>query len=389
MSVFRSATLRNFAVGLLLLAFGLRVALARGAGLGYLRNGLMVPGVALLCLVFASVLYSPDVRAALVEYGQTFGMIAFGVVVTPYVLREERQWKRLLVVAGLTALYLNFVQIKGVFVEHARVGHWLHDVSWHRPHSVTIMFYLPFVLALASLERGRRAAWWWAAVVLQLVLLVMTTGRAATLGVAVALALWMSLRADRRIIGLLAAGALLGGMVLVAAPDDSFIRAVLHDPLRVRDRTDLTWGPATAMILEHPFAGYGYGAGTYPPQFEQQVPRALIWADWEWAKQLGPHNYYLEIWFTSGVAALAALIVLFAMFAGRMLRLASEQCDSLRSLIALAVLCSFTAFYLVHAHLGPLGPNGLRPLGLLLGFGLALLHWRSDAASGERAALKR
>lgn len=385
MGVFRSATLRNFSVNVLLIAFVLRVAVSRGAGLGYLRNSLVIPGVALLLLVFASVLYSTDVRAALLEYGQTYGMIAFGAVVTPYALRDKRQWKRFLYIASLTTLYINFVQIKGVFVEHARVGHWLHDVNWHRGHSVTIMFYLPFLLALASFERGRRAAWWWTAVGLQLVLLVMAMGRAAMLGVAAALVLWMSQRADRRLLALAVAAVLLGGIVLLMAPPDSYLQLLLRDPIKLYDRINWTWGPATAMILDRPVLGYGYASSVYAEEFARQIPPALIGTNYEWVRQLGPHNYYLEIWFSSGVAALVAMIVLFAMFAGRMLRLAIERTDSLRSLLALAVLCSFTAFYLVHAHFGPLGPNGLRPLGLLLGLGLALLAWRPDAARSNRS----
>lgn len=376
-TLFRGTNLRALAAGVLAAAFLLRLIVHRGRGLEALWHPLLLPFGIFLAATMASVLYSSDPWRALTEYASEWGMVALAALILPVAVRDEKILRRVLYVCAFTAVYLNFIQLKGVWHEYRDTGFLLHDVGLHRPFSLSIIFYLPFLLALTRIQNGRWAVVAWSLAALQILMLVLTASRAATLGLAVGLLLWIIFSFDRKTLLFLFVTVLLTGVLIVSLPKDTFLESYIERGASTSGRASLTWGPTTHMIAQRPFTGYGYGAFVYPQEFQKQIPPSHIpeGHEWDWVKQLGPHNYYLEIWFTSGIAALLALILLCARCFGHLWAFVRAAQGRIERSFALAVLMAFTAIYLIYAQFGPMGPTGLRPLGVLLGFGLALLSF--------------
>ncbi len=330
-----------------------------------------------LLLALVSVAYSPRPGEALAEYVFTLGTVGWLAVVVPCAIRDEPGLRRLLNAALVVALYLNYVQVKGIVNEYRETGQLLADVGLHRPHTSSLMFFLPFLMVLAERARGgARAFGWWAVVALQFLLLLATVGRAAMLATAVAMASWFLVRRRWQLLAAAAAAFGLAVVVLFTLPHDSAPWQYLEKGLSTSGRVDFTWGPAMAMILQAPWFGYGYGSFVYPQVFDMQIPAAVLDGQpREFVRQLGPHNYYLEIWFHAGLFTLAAMVLLFARISAQLYeQVRARRGEDLVGLTALAVWCAFAAHYLVHAHFGPLGPTGLRPLGMLIGM-LVALRW--------------
>jgi O-antigen ligase len=380
-ALFRATGLRMALTMVLLLAGLIRLALDP-ALLRRLAAEPVLRALALfLLLVLVSVAYSPRPGEALAEFVLTLGTAGWLAVIVPCALREETHLERLLIAALLVALYLNFVQIKGIVLEYQKTGRLLADVGLHRPHSISLMFFTPFLLGLAErARRGWRAIALWAAVALQFLLLLATVGRAAMLAMAVAMAIWLLVRRPWRLLVVGSVVLVLGAGALWLLPSDSAHWQYLHKGFSSGERMDLTWGPTMAMIARSPWFGYGYGEFVYPQVFDALIPAVAFLGGppIDYIRALGPHNYYLEIWFQAGLLALAAMIWLFARVAAQLYELVrATRADDLVGLTALAALGAFTAHYLVHAHFGTLGPTGLRPLGILIGLGVALRWMRA------------
>lgn len=379
-SIFRGTTVRTISVVALVAAALLHILLTRGRDFNLLRHPLLIALGVFLALTFVSVLYSPNAMLAFEEYSATMGMVAFGAVIVPYALRDERAFRRLLYVGALTAIILNYVQIKDILKEFTNTGEWLKDVTYHRSHATSLIFYLPFLLALAGLSSGRRALFLWMLAALQVVLLAATAGRAAGLGAAVGLTMWLWLQPDpdarrRFLVFCFASVGLMSAFVAYAlvALDDSFIHDYfLRKTFFVADRIEWTWKPAIEMISHQPLSGYGYGYYLYPQLFDSYFPAVTASEKGDFIRQLGPHNYYLEVWLHSGLFALISMVFMFARYALTALRELRSSSSTLLYLLALATLVVFTEHFLVNAHFGPLGPTGLRPLGVVLGLMIAV-----------------
>lgn len=373
-ALFRASSLRLALTGILLVAWLLRLALDPGVARRFVAEPVVQALAVFMLLALFSVFYSPQPAAALLEFATTLGAVGWLALLVPCALRSERSLQRLLVAVLITALYLNYVQIKGIVNEYRETGALLTDIGRHRSHTLSLMFFLPFLLVLAERARGKPAWWLWGIVTLQFVLLLATVGRAALLATAVALTVWLGLRRRWRLLIAGGVALVLAGMLFAWLPESSAPWQYLQKGFSSSGRVANTWGPTMAMIAQSPWFGYGYGGFVYPQVFDAQIPMNLIDGQLrEFARQLGPHNFYLEIWFHAGIFTLAAMIFLFARFSARLYeQVRGLRAEGLIGLSALAVLCAFTAHYLVHAHLGPLGPTGLRPLGFLIGLGIAL-----------------
>lgn len=372
-AIFRATTLRGVLTIVLLVALAARLWLTRGEGLRFLR----LPAAWLLGLFLAlsipSVLYSPDPSIAVAEYAGTWLTVAWLAVTVPFALRDEQALRRFLVACAVVAVYLNLIQLKGIIHEHRETGMWLQNVSLHRSHALSIMFFIPFLLALAVLQRGWHSMLAWCLLGLQFLMLGLTAGRAAMLGTAAALLVWFVFRRDWRLIAAGMAVTLIVAAVYVLVPDGNFLQHyLLNVGFSTSGRTENTWGPAVYLIAQAPWSGYGYGGFVYAPVFSSVINSAVLTQNMTEAMHLGPHNYYLEIWFSAGIGALLAMIWLFARFSADMVVFIQRHLSTPAGIVALATLSTFTAHYLVHAHFGPLGATGLRPLGILLGLGFAL-----------------
>ncbi len=373
LALFRATTLRGVLTVVLLAALAARLLLTRSEGLRFLREPVALLLGLFLALSIPSVIYSPDPAAAAIEYGGTWLTVAWLALTVPYALRDETALRRFLIASAVVAFYTNYVQFKGILVEHHDTGVWLQDVSYHRSHALSIMFFIPFLLALAVSERGWRSAIAWVLVGLQFLMLVMTAGRAGMLGTAAALLVWFVFRRDWRLFSAGAVVVLIVAAVYALLPDGNFLQHyLLNVGFSTSGRTENTWGPFVYLISQAPWFGYGYGAFVYPPVFAAAIQPAALTQSMNEVMYLGPHNYYLEIWFSAGIGALLAMIWLFARFSADLIIFIRRHLTTPVGIFALATFSTFTAHYLVHAHFGPLGATGLRPLGILLGLGIAL-----------------
>jgi O-antigen ligase len=372
-TIFRWTTLRTVVFSVMLAALLLRLVLSRGDSLRPLRHPLSLIAGAFLVLMAASTFYSGDVARSLSEYVSNFGPVALLAMAMPLVLRDEKTLRRFLYATAIAGLYLNFIQIKGIVIEYRETGLFLHDVELHRPHSFSLIFYLPFVVALASLLRGWRSAFWWAAVVFQMTLLLAASGRAAWLSAAVGMVIWLAVSRDKRLISVGVLGALLAVSFLAVLPRESVVVGSFARGFEIWDRKEFAWEPATEMIMQRPFTGYGHGSFVYAREYDEQGMVNHRDTDPEWVGQLGPHHHFLDIWFSAGVLALVAFVLLCARYFARVLAFTMVATSPVTKFAALAALSAFTAVVLVHSQFGPLGTNGWRAFGVVLGLGIALL----------------
>lgn len=362
-----STSLWQLALTAILLFWTAKHVAGRGAGLGYLRDPLMLTGFAFFLLVLVSAFYAPNALEGLRVYKNTIGAALILLLAIPDVFRDERRLQRLFVILAWAAAAVVVLQAGRYVVDYLQDGSF-HGYSRYRKMAEPLALYLPFALALAVLRAGGCASFFWAVVVAsQTVLLLLTGARSVWAGLIVATVVWMLLKPRKKfIVGLAAAVTL---MVLAMLAYDSPFSMRMSEGIMgasTMERLGRLWPQAYEMIAAKPFVGYGYG-----DYYGELVRQSTKHPEWVVIRPgpYGPHNNYLEIWVSAGIAALAALIFFCAKLFDRLVSVARGSASESISYFALATLCSFTVHFLVRGFVEDMN---WRPLGVLAGIAVTL-----------------
>ena len=248
----------------------------------------------------------------------------------------------------LGAAVLASAVITGYFVVSTVRGVTAGALPFQRDYAFYLMPFLPFVLAYAvSGERFR-----WVALALALMPLAISVGfgfRGGLLTYAVIVMFFARhLKLRRLLVPTVLLLALTIAFVYVVAPGRFEYVAMKFQQLDLSGRVSEVWIPAFDMFLRQPWLGNGFGHAVYTYQYEHLRPEYPVWSH---PSATSPHNIWLEIAFTTGIAGLAV----FALFALSYLGQAALNAKALAvlsrndpmRLLATALLASFVGSYLV------------------------------------------
>lgn len=358
-----------------LLAWMLKHAMTGGRGLAYLRNPVSIGAFVFAGLSLLSVWQAPWPLESLNSFRLDLGSAIFLMLPMGDVFRNEDKAKRLLWVIGLSGIWVNLLQLNeyaALFRQTGKVLAWSQYADL-RGYSDPLVFFMPFTLALASLNKGRLATLWWSVFFLQAGLMVATGTRGAWMAIAAAMAVWFAFKADKRLLITGVATVLLMVILAFVVPT-TLIKNKVEQGVSTTGRVNGAWKPTVDMIIMKPFSGHGYGQWVYSHEYNLQRP-AHPW--WPWKKTLGAHNTYLLVAFGSGLFALAAMVYLFAKLFGQLAVLVRIE-KHFYAYFALATLTSFAGAYLVR---GFVENKRWYAFGVLLGLAVALLSRRGQPKS--------
>lgn len=136
-------------------------------------------------------------------------------------------------------------------------------------------------------------------------------------------------------------------------------------------------GSAFELIMENPVIGYGYGDDVYIKIYNNAVKQH---PNWVYRESLGPHNIWLSIWFGTGIVGLVLLSLLFlSMCYSSYKGMREHSTHSLIFFSFLTILSSLISFYLIR---GMFEQVDLKPLGILLGFLIAMMGFNPIKGKG-------
>lgn len=379
LAMFVSTSLWQLALTVMLLAWVAKQVAGRGRELGYLREPLLLASLVFCGLVLISTFYAPDVLEGLRVYKNTIGATMILLVALPDVFSDERRQHRLLVALAWAAVAVVLIQAGHYIVDFLQDGS-IRPYSHYRKMAEPLVFYFPFVLALAVLSAGIKTSVFWIIVaIFQVVLLLLTGARSAWVGIAAALLIWLILKPNRTFFMISAAATAIAVLIMLAY--DSPLSTRLSEGIMstsTMERLGRLWPQAYAMIAASPFLGHGYG--DYYGELLRQSAQHPEWVVLR-PGPYGPHNNYLEIWFSAGIAALAVLIYLCVRLVGQLVGVARSFVHAPTAYFALATLCAFTAHFLVRGFVEDVN---WRPLGVLVGIAVALTMRQRATAPGAR-----
>ncbi|TAM45926.1 MAG: hypothetical protein EPN55_06845 [Gammaproteobacteria bacterium] len=374
-----STSLWQLALAAILLFWTARHVAGRGTGLGYLREPLVLAGLAFCTLVLISTFYASDTLEGLRVYKNTIGASMILLLAIPDIFRDERRQRRLFATLAYAAAVVVLVQVGRYVVDFLQDGS-IRNYSHYRKMAEPFLFYLPFALAFAFLSAGIKASIFWIIVMIsQVVLLLLTGARSAWIGVAAALLVWLILKPNRTLFMASAAATAIAALVMLAYDSPLSMRiseGVLS--ASTMERVGRLWPQTYSMIATSPFLGHGYG--DYYGELLRQSAQHPEWVVLR-PGPYGPHNNYLEIWFSAGIATLAVLIYLCARLVGQMVEVVRSSAQAPTAYFALATLCAFTAHFLVRGFVEDVN---WRPLGVLAGIAAALTLRQRVTVPGTR-----
>jgi O-antigen ligase len=259
---------------------------------------------------------------------------------------DDARKARLVLATGVLASLV----ITGYLVVSTARGVAAGTLPFQRDYAFYLLPFLPFVLAYAiSGERFR-----WLALALALVPLAVSVGfgfRGGLLAYAVIVMFFApQLNLKRLVLPTLLLLALTLAAVYVVAPGRFAYVAMKFQQIDLSGRVGELWIPAFDMFVRQPWLGNGFGHAVFTHQYELLRPQFPAWT---YPSATSPHNIWLEIAFTTGVAGLAT----FALFAASYLVEAVRNLKALAvvprndplRLLATALLASFVGSYLVLA----------------------------------------
>lgn len=300
------------------------------------------------------------------------------IVLTAAAFGEER-WKERFCLALIGAATLGAVASFAMWAANVTLDPgfpgtlFLNHVTQSMALAVGVL-----LAALLAAQRERPAGSRWllaaAALVCLANLVLVTAGRSGQVAVAAAAlsAAWLMLTGRRRLQAVLAL-LVLGAALTVVSPalQQRFQKIAQEAPsldCSTREESStalrlLLWRTTGALILEHPW--FGYGVGGFTPAYEHEVPsqvggQPLI--NWCARPAHDPHNQYLRVTVEAGVLGLLAFLGLIV---GAALQPASQPYRG----AALALLAAWCTTSLFNSHFQTFNEGHL--IALLLGALLA------------------
>ena len=320
--------------------------LARSPGSArQLRGPVLAAWLGFVVVAAISLTQAPPeiVSAGAREFGTRVAKGTLGGMLLALWLDDARKARLVLLAAVLASAVIT-----GYFVVSTVRGVTGGVLPFQRDYAFYLMPFLPFVLAYAV--SGARFRW--LALALALVPLAISVGfgfRGGLLAYAVIVMFFApQLNVRRLIVPTVLLLALTLAAVYVVAPGRFAYVVMKFQQADLGDRVYQVWLPALDMFLRHPWLGNGFGHAVYTYQYELLRPEFPLWNR---PTAGSPHNIWLEVAFTTGIAGLAV----FALFAisylvqslrnARALAVLSRN-DPMR-LLATALLASFVGSYLV------------------------------------------
>jgi O-antigen ligase len=363
-ALFLSISLREVALTVIFLAWFVKHSVTKGSQLGYLRHPLIWVGLMFGGLLLVSTFYASNTLKGLQEYKDTIGGAMILLLAIPDVFRSERQQSRLLRLLAYTALGLAVFQLGRYITDYVKYGSLL-SYAHYRDMSEPLVLFMPFALVAALLANNRWPLFLWSVVVLLLLGLVLATGaRGAWVAAIVALFLWPVLKLEKKIMFFIAVLSLITMASFFWFSSGTILEKKAEEGLggaSTMVRIDQIWPQTYEMIAARPWLGYGYG--DYYGELVRQSANHPWWVV-ERAGPYGPHNIFLEIWFSAGIVPLICLIYLSARLFKQLVVIVRSAADPQAVYFALATLSAFTANYLVRGFVETMN---WAALGLLLG----------------------
>ena len=321
-------------------------------------------------VLFAAALYSPDRAYSVSAFRREWLKVVIAALTFGTVFVTSARHLQLLRALGFAAATMVLLELVQYGRELAELGRFSDDIARHRWYADSLIFFIPTVLALTWLARGRVRVAWACLLGLQFLLLAATSARGAWLGAALAVALaWPMLRLPRRaLIGLAATGSLAVAAAVVILPS-SLTTEALERGMSTTYRIDGTWGPAFEMAAERPLLGFGYGGQRFHDEYNRRADEHPWWF---FRSSKGPHSTYLQVLFSAGLVGLVPLIFWFASLFGTFWNFARAQpVDPGTQALCYAGIGAFAAYYLGRGFVefvrwAPLGMIGAIAIGLAL-----------------------
>lgn len=376
-----STSLWQLAMAALFFAWFAKHVVSRGRELDYLRQPLMAAGLIFCATVLVSTFYAFDIREGLRVYKNTIGAAVILLLAIPDVFRDEERQRRLLYVLACSAVGVTLLQLGRYGVDYLRDGS-IRNYSHYRKMAEPLVIYLPFALALVFLhEKMRTRAFWASVVILQAGLLLATGARGAWAGVMVMLFVWLILKPEKKFILIFTCMTAMVSLALLVL-DTPLVHRIGEGIMSATtlERLERLWPQAYEMIVARPIAGYGYG--DYYGELLRQSAQHPEWVVLR-PGPYGPHNNYLETWFSAGIVALVSLIYLCAKLFSQLVTVVRLSVHAPTAYFALATLCAFTAHFLVRGFVEDMN---WRPLGVLAGIAVVLSLNRRAASHISHAA---
>ncbi len=371
-----SAGIANTALVLAALA-GIWTLVRSPGSVAQLRGAVLAAWLGFVVVAALSLTQAPPeiVSAGAREFGTRVAKGTLGGMLLALWFDDARKARLVLAAAVLASLLIT-----GYLVVSTARGVAAGTLPFQRDYAFYLLPFLPFVLAYAiSGERFR-----WLALALALVPLAVSVGfgfRGGLLAYAAILVFFApQLNLKRLILPALLLLALTLAAVYVVAPGRFAYVAMKFQQVDLSGRVGELWIPAFDMFVRQPWLGNGFGHAVFTHQYELLRPQFPAWTH---QSATSPHNIWLEIAFTTGVAGLVAFALFAASYLVQGVRNAKvlavvPRNDPLR-LLATALLASFVGSYLVLAFFE--SPNWTT-LALLAG----LMQGATVAAARARGA---
>lgn len=349
-----------------LLLWLVKQIVVRPRDLTYFRHPVALLLAAFSAAVVLSTLQAPQPLDSLNRFRKAFDDVLFMAPVVADVFRDPRKARLLLAAAGISGAAFALLDTAQYVMEWRELGRLPDNIHLHRFYADGLLFFLPFTMTLAALNRGGRAIVWWSLVAWQIVLLLGTGARGAWLAFAVSALVWLAFSFSSRTMAKLIVGAIVAGALAAGVVPSKLLGDRVRQGVDTSLRTSGTWAPTIKMIRDRPLLGYGFGKQVFHDEFNRRVTNSPHWTI---RQSMGPHSSYLEIAFAAGIPALAVMLAFYwAMVTTAVRALRTDRAETDAAPLLLSALCAFIALYIVR---GLLESQPLSAMGLLAGMAVA------------------
>ncbi|MEQ4671119.1 O-antigen ligase RfaL [Providencia manganoxydans] len=244
-----------------------------------------------------------------------------------------------------------------------------------RSVSDSLVFYFPVLLSLWYFLPKPKFIYFYLLAFIFLFVLLGTLSRGAWVAVAVSAMLFLLFKRPWKLIIVTISLILIGLVALKLTMPD--MTKKLFFKLEQTDSSyrykNGTQGSAFELIMQKPIVGYGFGDKVYIEKYNSVVEQ---YPEWTFRQSIGPHNIWLSTWFSSGILGLLSFSLLFisiCYYSYRETRMNNNYKQIYFS--GITIFISIIGFYFIR---GMFEQVNLKPLGILIGFLIALMNSNLD-----------
>ncbi|ETT08244.1 O-antigen ligase RfaL [Providencia alcalifaciens] len=325
--------------------------------------------------LYVSVSYSLNPKATLKFINNNllnYGILSLGLLF-PIILYKEKltDISKLVILGYLTALVVLLLIESASYLIAYQHGVLPFTTYNFRNISDALTFFFPILPILWYILPKNKLIYFYILCVVFLFILLGTLSRGAWLAIAVSGGIFLCFKRPWKLIASVIGLALIGliSLKMIYPETTNMLFFKLEQTDSSNRYTNGTQGTAFELIIEQPFMGYGIGDSVYHEKYNSVVAEHPMWAA---RTSIGPHNIWLFVWFGAGIFGLASFTLLtlsmgYTSYQG--IRRSVE--NPLIYFSFLALFISLIGFYVVR---GMFEQVDLKPLGLILGFLIAMIN---------------